>query len=192
MVKWTVPNHDGPNHLGFCSVGRRSLGVPLFFFYMLRKHKETIAKSPKYALISGMRPLYIFFKPSCYMFEVWFMFEKLMLTGVIGIMKVYVGGFFLCNTLSMMTVTYMLCVIVMKRPSKTEPYNVANIISHVLMLITLLTTVALRHPQPEVTPPLWRIPAAAVSSQGESWLAAATPVDNPCCSCELTRSRRCT
>ena len=34
--------------------------------------------------------------------------------------------------------------------------------------------------------PLWRIPTAAVSSRGESWLTAAPSVESPCCSCKLT------
>ena len=37
--------------------------------------------------IAPLRPLFMFFKPQCYMFEIWFMLEKLLLVGVFGIVR---------------------------------------------------------------------------------------------------------
>ena len=51
-----------------------SIGVPAFFAYKLFHHRETIsAGNFHFAGVSFLRPLFIFFKPDCYMFEVLFM-----------------------------------------------------------------------------------------------------------------------
>lgn len=61
-------------------------------------------------------------------------------------LRVYVGGFFVANIMAIATTVYMLCLLVARRPSKTEPYNTANIISHVVTLCMLVSTVVLNFP----------------------------------------------
>eukprot|EP01052_Picozoa_sp_SAG31_P043235 SAG31_NODE_7139_length_1779_cov_1.342262_1_plen_104_part_10 len=69
-----------------------TVGVPLLFGCQLYKHRRTIAEgNQNFAGVAHLRPLFIFLHPSCYMFEVYFMIEKLLLTGVIGVIRVYVG-----------------------------------------------------------------------------------------------------
>ena len=51
-----------------------------------------------FAGIASLRPLFMFFKPDCYLFEVYFMVEKLLMIGIVRMMKVYLGGFFLARS----------------------------------------------------------------------------------------------
>jgi hypothetical protein len=48
--------------------------------------------------------------------------------------RVYFGGFFLVLAASMTVTTFMLCLVVKARPSKTDPYNTAMIVSHAITL----------------------------------------------------------
>ena len=71
-------------------------------------------------------------------------------------LRVYVGGFLLPMGAAVAVTTYVLCLVVTKRPSKTDPYNTANIISHAITLVTLISSVGLKFPQPEDA---WLTPA---------------------------------
>ena len=108
--------------IGICLTLVWNIGIPVFFTLQLRRHRVTIVSgNMSYAGIAPLRPLFMFFKPDCYMFEIWFMLEKLLLVGVFGIVRVYFGGFFLILAASMVVTTFMLCLIAKKRPSKTDP-----------------------------------------------------------------------
>jgi hypothetical protein len=50
-------------------------------------------RGDRYAGIAPLRPLFMFFKPQCYMFEIWFMLEKLLLVGVFGIVRARAHSF---------------------------------------------------------------------------------------------------
>eukprot|EP01052_Picozoa_sp_SAG31_P059386 SAG31_NODE_18693_length_626_cov_1.250474_1_plen_187_part_10 len=125
-----------------------SLGIPGYFGYKLYKHRAVIAdgNSACFAGIAPLRPLFMFFKPNCYFFEVFFMVEKLILTGVVRALRVYVGGFFVANTIALTVVIFVLCTVVKHRPSKTDPYNTANIFSHVSIICMLVSTSILNFP----------------------------------------------
>ena len=133
-----------------------SIGIPAFFAHTLFKNRELIKSNPKHASLSAFRPMFIFFKPDCYMFEPIFLYEKLILNGVVRILNVYVGGFMVTNFVSMIVTVTMLCVICAYQPSKTQPYNIANIASHVLMLVMLMMSIILKFPEPEDA---WATPA---------------------------------
>ena len=75
---------------------------------------------------------------------------------MVRILNVYVGGFIVTFFVSTTVTVGMLCVICTFQPSKTQPYNVANIVSHVMMLIMLMTSVILKFPEPEDA---WASPA---------------------------------
>ena len=62
-------------------------------------------------------------------------------------LRVYVGGFLLPMAAAVSITTYMLCLVASKRPSKTDPYNTANIMSHAITLVTLISSVGLKFPQ---------------------------------------------
>eukprot|EP01052_Picozoa_sp_SAG31_P026825 SAG31_NODE_2459_length_5660_cov_13.094947_2_plen_443_part_00 len=127
-----------------------NIGVPIFFGYLLIKHRDTIASGNQhFAGVAHLRPLFIFLHPTCYMFEVYFMAEKLLLTGVLAVLRVYLGGYFAVTLLSLIVTGTMLCVIVHAQPSRTAPYNVANIIAHAFQFITLYTSIVLKNPMPE-------------------------------------------
>ena len=122
-----------------------SMGVPIYFGWRLYRNRAAISKCNfDYYDIAPFRPLCMFMKPNCYMFEIFFMFEKLILCGFLGIIRVYIGGFILTNTLSLITTLVVMCVVVAIRPSKTEPYNTANIFSHGLIAVNLLATCMLK------------------------------------------------
>jgi hypothetical protein len=73
----------------------------------------------------------------------------------------------------------MLCLLVARRPSRTDPYNTANIISHVLMLVTLVTLAFLANPVVEddwLTPERVGITLAVLQARARShsWVGVMT------------------
>eukprot|EP01051_Picozoa_sp_SAG22_P002111 SAG22_NODE_92_length_20892_cov_11.188429_3_plen_494_part_00 len=128
-----------------------TVGVPVLFARQLYKNRATIlAGNHSYAGVSYLRPLFMFMHPECYMFELIFMLEKFLLVAVVGLLRVYVGGYFVVTLLAMVINGTVLCFIVHYRPSKTTAYNTANIISHCYTLLILYITIALKCPMPEV------------------------------------------
>eukprot|EP01052_Picozoa_sp_SAG31_P009253 SAG31_NODE_483_length_15042_cov_28.867764_2_plen_184_part_00 len=125
-----------------------SLGVPAFLGLKLYKHRKIIQEGnlhfagivsanahPRVLLQSlvitfflafavhvqaGLRPLFQFYKSGCFMFEIVLMIEKLVLTGVLRVLKVYVGGFLLVSVSGISFNIFMLCVVIAYRPSKTS------------------------------------------------------------------------
>ena len=77
------------------------LGVPGYFWYKLYFHRDSIRGkpetmddpdihkripgNPQYIAVASLRPLFRFYKPNCHYFEVYFLTEKLILTGVVGL-----------------------------------------------------------------------------------------------------------
>ena len=56
--------------------------MPAYFGWKLYRNREVIQSGNfAFASIAPLRPLFMFFKPDCYYFEVFFMVEKLLLTG---------------------------------------------------------------------------------------------------------------
>eukprot|EP01052_Picozoa_sp_SAG31_P013688 SAG31_NODE_829_length_11709_cov_5.435917_3_plen_921_part_00 len=100
-----------------------SIGIPALLAVLLYKNRATIASGNfNYVGIAALRPLFMFFKPHCYMFEVYYMIEKLLMTGVVRLVSTYFGGFFLANGMAIGITNFMLCLIVAQRPSKTIIY----------------------------------------------------------------------
>ena len=64
-----------------------------------------------------------------------------------GMLRVYVGGFLLPMAAAVSITTYMLCLVASRRPSKTDPYNTAMIMSHAITLVVLISSVGLKFPQ---------------------------------------------
>ena len=62
-----------------------TIGIPAFLFYKLTSFKSTILGTPEtpgnpdYVELAPIKPLFQFFKPSCYRFEVYFWVEKVVL-----------------------------------------------------------------------------------------------------------------
>jgi hypothetical protein len=131
------------------------LGVPGYFWYNLYVHKvsihgrpETMSDpdpanripgNPKYIVVAPLRPLFRFYKPECHYFEVYFLTEKLILTGLVGLLK-DAGGFFLQNFVCAATTTFYMCLIARYMPSRCPPYNKANLLSHAILLLTFMMT----------------------------------------------------
>jgi hypothetical protein len=57
-------------------------GIPLYFGYFLHKNRDYVKANPKYVALVGLRPLFMFYKRNCYMWEVYFMLQKVVLVGV--------------------------------------------------------------------------------------------------------------
>ena len=137
-----------------------SLGVPLVFGLQLYRHREMIETgNHDYVAVAFLRPMFIFLRPECYMFEVFFMIEQLLMAALVRMVQVYTGGYFCVALLSMTITTTMMCMIIAHRPSRTGPYNTANIMAHAFMLMTIYSTVALKNPMPEDS---WATPARIV------------------------------
>ena len=192
---WLAALQEPPHHHEWeCQLRalatKSALSLPFAVEPLQQTTPVVLKKEPlrSQAGIAALRPLFMFFKPHCYMFEVWFMIEKLLLTGVVRLISVYFGGFFLANGMALIINNFMLCLIVGEitrsvrlsrfatlkhsrslssvfcftvdgvddlsmvdgvagtRPSKTDPYNTANIISHISTLATLVSTIVLKFP----------------------------------------------
>eukprot|EP01052_Picozoa_sp_SAG31_P037761 SAG31_NODE_4927_length_2859_cov_1.076087_2_plen_146_part_00 len=91
--------------------------------------------------------------------------------------QVYVGGYFVPIGLALFINNYFLCLILSRRPSRTDPYNTANVFNHVIVMCTLASSVILRFPT-KVRPSYLKktagvcVESKALLSQGtaEQWL----------------------
>lgn len=151
------------------------VGVPLYFAARLYGNREVICHgNPDYALVSSLRPLFIFFKPDCYMFEVYFMVERLFLIGVLRAIRVYASGFTVTIFLSNFVALGMLCLVIHRRPSKTDAYNTANAFSHALLMFTNCAMMSLAFPNSQVWEDTWltpiRVGIALALAQIPFWL----------------------
>ena len=107
------------------------LGIPAYLGWTLYKNRETIKKNPDYITIGGIKPLFIFYKPDCYYWEVCFMVQKVIFVGFMGL---FPPGMIqsVCNVLLSV---FMLVVLFKVMPSKTEEYNKANVMSQIVVLL---------------------------------------------------------
>ena len=76
-------------HLCFCFIGAFCLalypvGIPLYLGRTMWARQDQIQANPKYIDIAHYRPLFQFYKADCFMFEIYFMLEKVVLIGVVG------------------------------------------------------------------------------------------------------------
>ena len=67
------------------------------------------------------------------------------MTGLLRVVKIYFGGYLVTATCAIAVNMFVLCLICAKRPSKTDPYNTANIIAHVANIATLLSSLFLAY-----------------------------------------------
>ena len=70
--------------LGVLTVFLYPLGIPAYLGYVLYTNKNIITSNPNYITLGGLKPMFIFYKPDCYMWEVYFMIQKVILVGFMG------------------------------------------------------------------------------------------------------------
>ena len=117
-------------------------GIPFIFGYGLYRHRYTIGHNPDFIALGWLKPLFVFYKADAYLWEVWYMVEKVVLVGVMGFFS---PRSLMLSTANILVTVYMLCCICAKRPSRTEEYNTAAIMSHAVLLMTYLSAGARRH-----------------------------------------------
>jgi hypothetical protein len=115
-------------------------GIPLYFGYFLHKNRESVMANPKYVALVGLRPLFQFYKKDCYMWEVYFMLQKVVLVGLMGFLE----GSVLQAPGNILITVIVLCALCRKMPSGTPDYNKANIVSQCVILITYISTMILK------------------------------------------------
>lgn len=120
--------------LGIIAVCVYPIGVPLFLGIVLFTNRKTIQKNPNYITLGGLKPMFIFYKSDCYLWEVYFMIQKVILVGFMGVLSR--GA--LTNVINVSVSVFMLTVLFKYRPSKTEEYNNANILSQTVILVTYM------------------------------------------------------
>ena len=120
--------------LGVIAVCIYPIGIPLFLGVVLFRNRKTIKKNPNYITLGGLRPMFIFYKSDCYLWEVYFMIQKVILVGFMGMIPR--GA--LTNVVNVSVSIYMVTVLFKSRPSKTEEYNNANILSQIVILVTYM------------------------------------------------------
>jgi hypothetical protein len=103
------------------------MGVPRWFGVFLFRNCKQIRTAPDYIEIVHYKPLFQFYKPNCWLFEMYFMLEKVVLVGLMGFLDR--RGLFQA-AMNMTVVMFFLLLIVRRMPSKMEEYNKGNIFSH--------------------------------------------------------------
>ena len=121
--------------LGLLAICIYPIGVPMYLLYALRDNRETIQKNPDYISIGGLKPMFIFYKPDCYLWEVYFMLQKVVLIGVMGTVAQTFGAGPLTDAINILFTVFMIVVLVRVQPSKTWEYNVANAFSQSVLLL---------------------------------------------------------
>ena len=117
---------------GFCML-IYPIGIPLYLGRVLWINRECIRNAPGYISIAHYRPLFQFYQPDCFMFEIYFMLEKVAL---IGIMSTLGRGTLLQGFLNIAVVVFFLLLITRRMPSMTNDFNRGMIFSHVNIMVT--------------------------------------------------------
>lgn len=125
--------------LGIASVLVFPIGVPLGLGLWLYSHRETVKRNPEYVTLVFLKPVFMFYKSDKYLFEIFAMFEKVLL---IGLMSLWQTSTFQKATQVLIS-TCSLTFIALNMPSKTQQYNYANLLSRILIVITFLSTIVL-------------------------------------------------
>lgn len=112
--------------LGVLSVVVYPLGIPAYLGYVLYTNRDTIASNPNYITLGGLKPMFIFYKPDCYMWEVYFMIQKVILVGCMGMVQQ--GA--VTNVANVAVSIFMLTILFRVRPSKTEEYLFRRTLVH--------------------------------------------------------------
>jgi hypothetical protein len=112
-----------------------AIGIPLYYGLVLYSHRHVIWDSPKCAKVAAFRPLFGFYWPKSYLWEIWFMVQKVVLLGFISLTDAGIKQ----TLLSICVTMFFLCALVKSMPSKTMEYNYANIVSQTVILLTYLT-----------------------------------------------------
>jgi hypothetical protein len=141
---YNIECHTGL-HLPFTVLGAfcmllYPIGVPLWFGVFLFRNRKQIRAAPDFIEIAHYRPLFQFYKPDCWLFEVYFMLEKVVLVGLMGFLD---RRGLMQAAVNMTVVLLFLLLIVRRMPSKTEEYNKGNIFSHINILAVYLASLML-------------------------------------------------
>jgi hypothetical protein len=135
-AQMTPTGYTAMKALGWLFIGAFPIGIPTVLGFQLYRQRDVIRNNPDYVSLAHLKPLFVFYKPDAYLWEIWFMAEKVIFVGFMGMafkppsLLQYMGNILLC--------VIMLCWLCAVRPSKTEEYNNANILSHMVLLITYL------------------------------------------------------
>ena len=127
---------------GIIGVGVFPLGIPLFFARQLYINRKIIRNNPNCIKVAVYRPLFQFYKPAYMWIEIVFMLQKVVLVGFISLLK---PGLFSISVSILVTMLTM-GIICRTMPSKTEPYNKANIMSQIVIVLTYFGTLFARSP----------------------------------------------
>lgn len=71
--------------LAIISVLLIPIGVPLGLGIWLYKNGETVKRNPEYVTLVFLKPIFMFYKPNKYLFEIFVMGEKVILIGLMGL-----------------------------------------------------------------------------------------------------------
>ena len=138
----TAPNSDfDPGYYTFYSLALvlllvYPLGVPAMYAYKLYTNRVSIRLNPEYVKVVGFKPLFQFYKGKNYMWEIYFMLQKVFLLGFLSLFPTST----LHKSLNVGCCIIVLVAVSVAMPSKTQEYNYANIISQTVMIITYFAT----------------------------------------------------
>jgi len=160
------PEHNVFYAIGWFFLCTYTLGIPCFILYKLTSFQTTILGkpasknfqpavgrkgkkgyrpqvghpatpgNPNYIEIAPFKPLFQFFKPECYRFEVYFWMEKVLLVGFTEMFGNWVGDSTgITQWMLNMAVTLFYLLLVTKyTPMKTPQYNSGYLLMHVLII----------------------------------------------------------
>ena len=125
--------------LAYICVVVYALGIPFVLGLMMYLQREVIKQNPDYVTLAAFKPLFQFYKPECYMWEIYFMLQKMILVGLMGVFQASLTQKMFQVVLSMVVI----CAVCYAMPSKTKQFNYANIISQASIVVNFLMTILL-------------------------------------------------
>jgi Ca2+-binding EF-hand superfamily protein len=125
--------------LAYILVVLYALGIPFVLGFNLYRQREIINENPNYVTLVAFKPLFQFYKPQCYLWEIYFMLQKVVLVGMMGIFEASMMQKMFQVVLSIVVV----CAICKTMPSKTQQFNYANIVSQATIVVNFLATILL-------------------------------------------------
>ena len=123
------------------------VGIPAVMAYQLHKYREPINHdNHDFLSVCHLKPLFVYYRPGCQHWEIYFMVEKVLLVGLGSVLYKYPSE---QAILTFGVTIFALCGMCKSMPSRTPEYNNANIFSHVVIVSTSFYAYIRKHQDPD-------------------------------------------
>ena len=117
---------------GVLAVLALPVGIPAFFGIELYLHRDVIQQNPKCIQVAVYAPIFRFYEKDFYWAEIVFLYQRMILVGLMSLVEPGLWQ----GTISIIIAMVVIIFVAYAQPSKTKPYNKANVLSQMVIIIT--------------------------------------------------------